>query len=130
MEFSQLRVGLKIFDKVSLQSYTIHSIEQHDDIFKIVCLDSTNEMIAPFFFSIEESEGRFDLVDTAKSFKSDPILVRQIAESIRIDHAYLHNPSFALEMSLIDVLPHQFEAVYDHLICTSPLRFLMADESH
>ncbi len=129
MEISHLRIGLKIFDKVSFQSYTIHSVDKHDDIIKITCLDSTNEIVAPFFFSIEEIEGRFDLVDTAKSFKSDPILVRQIAESIRIDHAYLHNPSFALEMSLIDVLPHQFEAVYDHLICTSPLRFLLADDA-
>ena len=56
-------------------------------------------------------------------------MVRLIAEAYRLQHAYLFNPIFATETSLIDPLPHQFIAVYDHLLKHFPLRFLLADDA-
>ena len=48
---------------------------------------------------------------------------------IDFNNAYLFNPIFATETSLIDPLPHQFIAVYDHLLKHFPLRFLLADDA-
>ena len=56
-------------------------------------------------------------------------LVRLVAEAHRLQHAYLFNPIFATETSLIDPLPHQFIAVYEHLLKHNPLRFLLADDA-
>ena len=63
------------------------------------------------------------------AFRADANLVRLVAEAHRLQHAYLFNPIFATETSLIDPLPHQFIAVYEHLLKHNPLRFLLADDA-
>ncbi len=65
----------------------------------------------------------------SNGFHADANLVRLIAEAHRLQHAYLFNPIFATETSLIDPLPHQFIAVYEHLLKQTPLRFLLADDA-
>ena len=72
-------------------------------------------------------QSRFELVSNA--FRADANLVRLVAEAHRLQHAYLFNPIFATETSLIDPLPHQFIAVYEHLLKHVPLRFLLADDA-
>lgn len=67
--------------------------------------------------------------EVSHSFGADANVVRLIAEAHRLRHAYLFNPIFATETSLIDALPHQFIAVYHHLLKHSPLRFLLADDA-
>ena len=39
------------------------------------------------------------------------------------------SPTFATEISLIDPLPHQRVAVYDHVLKSWPIRFLLADDA-
>ena len=63
------------------------------------------------------------------AFRADANLVRLVAEAHRLQHAHLFNPIFATETSLIDPLPHQFIAVYEHLLKHAPLRFLLADDA-
>ena len=65
----------------------------------------------------------------SNAFRADANLVRLVAEAHRLQHAYLFNPIFATETSLIDPLPHQFIAVYEHLLKHIPLRFLLADDA-
>ena len=65
----------------------------------------------------------------SNAFRADANLVRLVAEAHRLQHAYLFNPIFATETSLIDPLPHQFIAVYEHLLKHHPLRFLLADDA-
>ena len=67
--------------------------------------------------------------DVSHAFRADANVVRLVAEAHRLRHAYLFNPIFATETSLIDALPHQFIAVYHHLLKHSPLRFLLADDA-
>jgi superfamily II DNA or RNA helicase len=44
-------------------------------------------------------------------------------------YGHLFNPSFATEISLIDPLPHQRIAVYEHMLQQTRLRFLLADDA-
>ena len=81
----------------------------------------------PFTDSVEQLQSRFEIVSNA--FRADANLVRLVAEAHRLQHAYLFNPIFATETSLIDPLPHQFIAVYEHLLKHVPLRFLLADDA-
>ena len=62
-------------------------------------------------------------------FRTDANWVQLVAEAHRLQHAYLFNPIFATETSLIDPLPHQFIAVYEYLLKHAPLRFLLADDA-
>ena len=64
----------------------------------------------------------------AVDFSTDPEVVRVVAEGERLGYGHLFNPAFATEISLIDPLPHQRIAVYDHMLPQPRLRFLLADE--
>jgi superfamily II DNA or RNA helicase/DNA-binding XRE family transcriptional regulator len=62
-------------------------------------------------------------------FAADPAVVAAVAEAKRLAYGHLFNGAFATEISLIDPLPHQRIAVYEHMLGLSPLRFLLADDA-
>ncbi len=62
------------------------------------------------------------------SFDADGEAFRLASEAQRMRWAHLHDPFVALDTSKIDPYPHQIEAVYDHLLNHTPLRFLLADD--
>ena len=62
-------------------------------------------------------------------FLGDPETVRAVAEAERLGYGYLFNPAFATEISIIDPLPHQRIAVYEHMLPQPRLRFLLADDA-
>ena len=62
-------------------------------------------------------------------FSATPEAVSALAEAHRLAYGHLFNPTFASETSLIDPLPHQRLAVYEHMLQQSPLRFLLADDA-
>jgi superfamily II DNA or RNA helicase len=49
-------------------------------------------------------------------------------ESHRIRNAFQFDPLYAVNVSQIDPLPHQIEAVYHHIMTRSRIRFLLADD--
>ncbi len=49
-------------------------------------------------------------------FATDPEVVRVVVEGERLGYGHLVNPAFATEISMIDPLPHQRIAVYDHML--------------
>ncbi len=63
------------------------------------------------------------------NFSADPNAVSAVAEAHRLAYGHLFNPVFATETSLIDPLPHQRIAVYEHMLEQAPLRFLLADDA-
>lgn len=70
---------------------------------------------------------------TQSTSESAPTLVRprdlylQI-ESLRIQFAFAYDPYFAVSLCGVQALPHQLEAVYQHLLPQTRLRFLLADD--
>lgn len=62
-------------------------------------------------------------------FAADPEVIRAVAEGERMAFGHLFSPAFATEISLVDPLPHQLIAVYDHMLGKAPLRFLNADDA-
>ena len=65
----------------------------------------------------------------ALDFAAEPGVVTAVAEATRLAYGYLFNPAFSTEISLIDPLPHQRIAVYEHMLSVAPLRFLLADDA-
>ena len=83
--------------------------------------------------SIEESNLMTNTVTSQNldylDFSASAEVVSAIAEAHRLAYGHLFNPTFASETSLIDPLPHQRLAVYEHMLHQSPLRFLLADDA-
>jgi superfamily II DNA or RNA helicase len=49
-------------------------------------------------------------------------------DAVRLAHAHTLNPLLAVSSSNVEPLPHQVQAVYDHLLKSHPQRFLLADD--
>ena len=118
-----LQPGTYLIDRYQDREKVIRRVEPHDSFVQLFFQGDAE----PFACSTEELQRRFEIV--YPPFRADANLVRLVAEAYRLQHAYLFNPIFATETSLIDPLPHQFIAVYDHLLKHFPLRFLLADDA-
>jgi len=84
-------------------------------------LDTSQEDTQPVSTSLDP----FPQLD----FTAQPHVVAAVAEATRLAYGHLFNPAFATEISLIDPLPHQRIAVYEHMLSLAPLRFLLADDA-
>ncbi|MCY4023568.1 MAG: helicase-related protein [Anaerolineaceae bacterium] len=61
-------------------------------------------------------------------FNANAELFRLASDAWRIKHAHVFDPFQAVHSSHIQPLPHQIDAVYNHMLRQLPLRFLLADD--
>jgi len=62
-------------------------------------------------------------------FGGKPRLFKLGLEALRISLAQEYDPFFGLSISRVDPLPHQLDAVYNHLLKSARVRFLLADDA-
>ncbi len=65
----------------------------------------------------------------APDYTGDSRLLRLGMQAYSLGIAYEFDPFFGLSISRVDPLPHQLEAVYDHLLKLPRVRFLLADDA-
>ncbi|MBM4286001.1 MAG: DUF3883 domain-containing protein [Deltaproteobacteria bacterium] len=70
-----------------------------------------------------------EIQPSVASFQGDPKLFKLGLEALRIRLAYEYDPFFGLSISRVDPLPHQLDAVYNHLLKAWRCRFLLADDA-
>ena len=69
------------------------------------------------------------VADTTLSYDGDGRLLRLGLQAWSLGIAFEFDPYFGLSISRVDPLPHQLEAVYDHLLKLPTVRFLLADDA-
>jgi SNF2-related domain len=69
------------------------------------------------------------IVQATRSFKADGSLLRLGIQAYSLGIAFEFDPYFGLSVSRVDPLPHQLEAVYDHMLRLGRVRFLLADDA-
>ena len=67
--------------------------------------------------------------DPALSYDGDGRLLRIGLQAYSLGIAYEFDHYFGLSISRVDPLPHQLEAVYEHLLKLPSVRFLLADDA-
>ena len=72
---------------------------------------------------------RLTITDPAPSFDGDGHLLRLGLQAHALGIAHEFDPYFGLSISHVDPLPHQLEAVYEHLLKAPAVRFLLADDA-
>lgn len=77
-----------------------------------------------------DSEPQIEVVEQGRpwSFDGPGDLFRLVSEAYRIRLAHLFDPVLAVHTSVLEPLPHQITAVYEHMLPRQPLRFLLADD--
>ena len=139
---SKLESGSRLYDRLTDHERLIDKVEHHGQVVFLSFKHPQTGAIDRQPFSISELENRFEILDEgAIAFRAQPEIVSLVAEAHRLRHAYLFNPLFATETSLIDLLPHQLAAVYGvpptskdslgqlGMLDAPRLRFLLADDA-
>lgn len=67
--------------------------------------------------------------DSSYTYTGDGNLLRLGVQAYTLGIAYEFDPYFGLSISRVDPLPHQLEAIYDHLLKLARVRFLLADDA-
>ncbi len=73
-----------------------------------------------------------DLIEVERpeeQFAGKPRLFKLGLEALRIALAQEYDPFFGLSIARVDPLPHQLDAVYNHLLKSPRCRFLLADDA-
>ncbi|MHC1732928.1 MAG: helicase-related protein [Bacteroidales bacterium] len=96
----------EVFGLVGLEDTPVHSIHDEEPVYEIAVPG---------------------IPDLDFSTPSDVIL--SVTEGYRLAFGHQVNPAFATETSVIDPLPHQRIAVYEHMLIQPRLRFLLADDA-
>ena len=69
------------------------------------------------------------VADSGCSYDGDGRLLRLGIQAWALGIAWEFDPYFGLSISRVDPLPHQLEAVYEHLLKLPSVRFLLADDA-
>ena len=72
---------------------------------------------------------KLQIADASFSYQGDGRLLRLALQAHTLGIAYEFDPYFGLSISRVDPLPHQLEAVYEHLLKLPSVRFLLADDA-
>ena len=76
-----------------------------------------------------EDVASLTVTDRTLSYDGDARLLRLGLQAYSLGIAYEFDPFFGLSISRVDPLPHQLEAVYEHLLKLPAVRFLLADDA-
>ncbi len=68
-------------------------------------------------------------LQTTRNFKAEGTLLRLGIQAYALGIAFEFDPYFGLSMSRVDPLPHQLEAIYEHMLKLPRVRFLLADDA-
>ena len=69
------------------------------------------------------------VLESGFRYDGDGALLRLGLQAHALGIAWEFDPYFGLSVSRVDPLPHQLEAVYDHLLKLARVRFLLADDA-
>ena len=69
------------------------------------------------------------IAEPTLSYQGDGRLLRLALQAYSLGIAHEFDPYFGLSISRVDPLPHQLEAVYEHLLKAPTVRFLLADDA-
>jgi superfamily II DNA or RNA helicase len=72
---------------------------------------------------------RVTIRSATATYDGDGTLLRLGISAYSLGIAYEFDPFFGLSISRVDPLPHQLEAVYDHMLRLPTIRFLLADDA-
>src|SRR5260370_16222412 len=107
----------RLYDKLRGLERIVQLVEARGSLVHLTLRDPKTGAVSRDPFTLAMVERRFEVLEAESSaFRGDAQIVSLVAEAHRLAHSYLFNPIFAIETSLIDPLPHQLLAVYDHLL--------------
>ena len=129
MKLDDLQPGITISGFILEETFEIKHVDPlGPDVVAVYGVDSTGRMHNRTVSRAEAEAFQPAMGGRKWTFDADGNLFKLAAEALRIRLAHLFDPLVAVNTSILEPLPHQISAVYDHMLSRQPLRYLLADD--
>jgi len=105
----------------------IEKIQQQGEYFTVLFKGLHTKELNERVFTKEELE-KWESLELTYDFSGDPSGIPLLIEATRFKFASLFDPLLAVNVSKVDPLPFQIEAVYGYVLKQPHIRFLIADD--
>ena len=129
LKLENLQTGTRVRGLAPEGVATVKSVNWYGDQgMEVVFTDAQQRIQQRLIY--RDDEPSLELVEEGRpwSFTADGELLRLVSEAWRIKLAWMFDPYLAITTSIIEPLPHQISAVYEHMLPRQPLRYLLADD--
>ncbi|WP_448590142.1 helicase-related protein [Thermodesulfobium sp.] len=109
------------------ESVTLKIVEEEGEFIHIVGATTKSKRYIDQFLTLNELE-KIQILDKTSYFKEEAWKVFLAVEALRYRYASLYDPLLAVNISKVEPLPHQIEAVYGYVLKNPRIRFLIADD--
>ncbi len=123
----ELKEGLVLEGPFWHEPVEIKSVEYFQDYIRIVGATVESKTYVDQLISKDEIQ-KLRIVDTSLCFTEDGLEAFLATEALRFRLASIFDPLLGMNISKVDPLPHQIEAVYGHILKLPKIRFLIADD--
>lgn len=126
LNLEDLRPGIIIKGRKWPEPLVVNKVERHDRYVRIIgSLNSGShiDQIIPI-----NELGSIGIVELGTDFAAEGWKAFLALESIRYRYASIYDPLLAMNVSKVDPLPHQIDAVYGEILKRPRIRFMIADD--
>ncbi len=127
---------LKVGDRVRIEPFSeeaeVFSLKEEETQVVLGVIFYPSQRAEKFLLTREELARRVRRIPTfwedflSKAVQRDLFLL--FAEALRMRLAYAFDPHYAVNVSQVDLLPHQVDAIYGYILPLPRIRFLLADD--
>lgn len=127
MKAEELKVGMIVKGKRWKEPVEIKKIENFNEYIHLIGATTITGMHIDQLIPFDEIN-ELSIESIENDFKSKPNLVFLALEGKRYRYASIYDPLLAVNISKVDPLPHQIEAVYGYILKLPQIRYLIADD--
>jgi superfamily II DNA or RNA helicase len=129
-----MRIGQRVRVKPENRIAEIYKWEELAGNYRVGLIFEDNSEAKVFVLKQDEIEQRLEPLHTPVELfrQKEGILPSEhslaFAEALRMRLAYTFDPHYAISVTQVDLLPHQVDAIYRHILPQPQVRYLLADD--
>ena len=127
-------VGDMVLIDSSEDKYRVFHCIRDNGYIRLGVIEAKASLAHDYVFELDEFQIRVQPAPALADLLLDPATrldaerFRLAIEALRLRYAHLIDPFHAINIAQIDLLPHQADAVYRHILPQPRIRFLLADD--
>jgi len=127
-ETIELREGQVLTGALFSEPMRVETVRESGNSWTVGLVGTQSERFRKVSLSTDDLEN-LTILDPGFRYDGNGHLLRLGLQAYSLGIAWEFDPYFGLSISRVDPLPHQLEAVYDHLLKLARVRFLLADDA-
>ena len=129
LKLEYLQPQQRVLGMIPTGPVTIQAVNTYGpDSVSVIFTDQNGDVAQQLLSREDEQRLTLAQIKSLPPLDADSNEFKLAAESLRINLAWLHDPMLAVNTSVVEPLPHQISAVYEHMLTRQPLRYLLADD--